>query len=198
MGCASLLTRLRIQEYSYAAKRGLQVGGGGRKTNKTAPVIQPIMDPCLGLNEVGLTDTIMATIWRLGPLGASYAVTSNVENLHLASDIAIIHRSAKRILLYQSKVACLKGTDFKLKSPVTQAQASELTSLASKMIKIGPDEFSVSTRLALYQVGTAANNSMKSSFEFGVPPTIGYGIVGLSLEDFYFHPSALACRSLDF
>jgi hypothetical protein len=55
--------------------------------------------------------------------------------------------------------------------------------LASKAIEIDSEVYSVTTRLALYQDGRTANASMDSSSDFGVPAKIGYGIVGLSIDD---------------
>jgi hypothetical protein len=183
MGCASLLTKLRIVQFEHAAANGIQFAGGGNKQNPAAPHIQPV-NGRRGLNEVGLTDGIMSALWRLGPFGASYAVTANVENLHLASDIAFIHRASKRIRLYQAKVASLHGKTYKLKSSVTAQQVSGLKALESKKISIGNVAFDVSVRLALYQAGVQSNRSMSTSSTFGVSADIGWGIFGVSQHDF--------------
>lgn len=184
MGCASLLTKLRVVQFEHAARAGIQIGGGGTTNVRTAPRFQPVNGP-RGLNEVGLTDGIMTALWRLGPIGASYAVTANVENLHLASDIAFIHRATKRILLYQSKVAWFDGANFRLKSNVTAQQVSDLKVLESKTISIGGVSFVVSTRLALYQAGLPNNNTMSTSLNFGVSPELAGLIAGVAQQDVF-------------
>jgi hypothetical protein len=182
MGCASLLARLRVVQFEHAALAGTQFARGGTKNKRTNPLIRAVNGP-RGLNEVGVTDGVMAALWRFGPIAASYAVTANVENLHLASDIAIIHRATTRILLYQAKVASFDGANFKLKSSVTAKQVSDLTALESKKLNIGKVAFDVSTRLALYQAGEGSFGSMSTSPIFGVSARLALAIAGVSPHD---------------
>lgn len=105
-----------------------------------------------GLNEVGVTDSAVATLWKAGPNGASYAVTSGAESRHLGADIALVHRRTHGILLYQAKLARLERGVFRLKSvaPVTQVRR-----LRRRSVVLSGVEYAVTSRFALYQIDHA-------------------------------------------
>jgi hypothetical protein len=103
----------------------------------------------LDLNEVGVTDTALAAIWRFGPIGAAYAVSSHAEAQQLGADIAIVRAGARRILLYQAKLAEAKDGLFSLKSAVTRKQLGLLRRV--RVVEIQGKEFQLTARLALYQ-----------------------------------------------
>lgn len=142
MGCASWRTRHRLLEYAAVAPAGAVIRGGP----SSGPTVQA--NRGLGLNEVGVTDSVMTTLWHFGPASAAYAVSSGAESNHLGADIAIVHSSTNRILLYQAKLAQLDGASFKLKSNATSDQVA-LLSQAS--VTLGGTTYGVTGRLALYQ-----------------------------------------------
>ncbi len=106
-----------------------------------------------GLNEVGITDGVLAAIWRFGPNAAVYAISSHAEANHLGADIAIVQLSASRILLYQAKLARLRDDVYKLKSQVTKSQLILQLKLLRRRrpIEILGIRYQITSRLALYQ-----------------------------------------------
>jgi hypothetical protein len=140
MGCASWRCRYRLREHAVLAPFGGLVRGGERLSLVGADVV--------GLNEVGVTDLIMAALWRFGPQDVAYAVTSGAESGHLGADIAILRQAASRILLYQAKIAVLENDVFKLKSPLTDGQ---IRMLRKRSVTIDDRRYEVTGRLALYQ-----------------------------------------------
>jgi hypothetical protein len=102
----------------------------------------------LGLNEVGVTDSVMTTLWRFGPNAAAFAVSSGAEANHLGADIAIVHSATTRVLVYQAKLASLVNGRFTLKSKVTVSQARMLL---RRSVTLGGLRHEVTGRLALYQ-----------------------------------------------
>lgn len=98
---------------------------------------------------MGITDAVLAAIWRFGPDAAAYAISSHAEAKHLGADIAIVHLPTTRILLYQAKLARLDDGAFKLKSPVTEGQLAILRRPSS--IEVLGTRYQVTGRLALYQ-----------------------------------------------
>src|SRR5258708_26375632 len=89
MGCASWRSHHRLREHAALAPLGGAIQGS--KSPKLAHT------EVLGLNEVGVTDLVMATIWRFGPQAAAYAVSPGAEANHLGADIAILHQRTSRI-----------------------------------------------------------------------------------------------------
>ena len=66
----------------------------------------------------------------------------------LGADIAIVHSSTSRILLYQAKLARLDGSQFDLKSDATTDQIALLNQAS---VTVDGRSYSVTGRLALYQ-----------------------------------------------
>lgn len=146
MGCASWRVRHRYREYSALAPAGGAISGGP-KTRPTFTSVEP-----WGLNEVGVTDGTMVTLWKAGPNGASYAVTSGAESQHLGADIALVHRRTNRILLYQAKLARLERGVFRLKSV---APAAQVRRLRRRSVVLSGVQYAVTSRFALYQIDDA-------------------------------------------
>jgi hypothetical protein len=142
MGCASWRAHFRLREHA-----GLAPTGGTITQSRTAPVLGSAN--ILGLNEVGVTDLVMATIWRFGPNAAAYAVSAAAEANHLGADIAIIQPGSHRLVLYQAKIARLVTGTYRLKSRLTPSQ---IRLLSSEHVTLQGSEYLVTGRLALYQV----------------------------------------------
>ena len=143
MGCASWRSHYRLREHAELARA--RVAGFIRGSAALRIESADATD----LNEVGITDTVLAAIWRYGPSAAAYAISSHAEAKHLGADIAIVHLSTSRILLYQAKLATHNAGEFILKSPVTKQQAALLR--RKYRIEIQGTWYRVTGRLALYQ-----------------------------------------------
>ena len=140
MGCASWRSHDRLREHADLAPFGGTIrSNSGVFRGATS---------ALGLNEVGVTDVVMATMWRFGPRAAAYAVSSTAESNHLGADIAIVHLSSARVLLYQAKLAQLQGVDYVLKSSVT---ASQVRLLNRRRVRLDGIRYQVTGRVAIYQ-----------------------------------------------
>jgi hypothetical protein len=141
MGCASWRAHYRVREYIDLAPSGGVIRGG--------PTNAPSMarPDALGLNEVGVTDSVMTALWRFGPNAAAFAVSSGAESNHLGADIAIVHSGSTRVLVYQAKLASLVNDQFTLKSKVTVSQARMLR---RKSVTLGGLRHGMTGRLALY------------------------------------------------
>jgi hypothetical protein len=140
MGWASWRSHYRLREHAALAPVGGTIRAGAGPIRGSTSV--------LGLNEVGVTDLVMATIWRFGPRAAAYAVSPTAEANHLGADIAIIHPATTRLLLYQAKLAHLQSETYILKSPVT---VSQMRLLNRRYVTLDGDRYRISGRLALYQ-----------------------------------------------
>jgi hypothetical protein len=142
MGCASWRAHHRLREYAETAPSGGIIRGGPRSQPTTRPAV------ALGLNEVGVTDAVMAVLWRLGPEASAYSISPGAESNHLGADIAFVHSATKRVLLYQAKLAKLDGTVFRLKS---DASTDHVEMLTRASVKLNGVAFAVTGRMALYQ-----------------------------------------------
>lgn len=142
MGCAAWRARSRLLEHAALAPIGGTLRGGPVVPLRTSS------PGVLGLNEVGVTDAIMATLWQFGPRAAAYAVSQGAESNHLGADIAIIHSSTDRLLLYQSKLGRVEADQLTLKSPVTASQGKLLR---RRRVPISGRTYDVTGRLAIYQ-----------------------------------------------
>lgn len=142
MGCASWRAHYRVREYIDLAPSGGVIRGGPTNAPSTA------RPDALGLNEVGVTDSVMTTLWRFGPNAAAFAVSSGAEANHLGADIAIVHSATTRLLVYQAKLASLVNGRFTLKSKVTVSQARMLQ---RKSVTLGGLRHGMTGRFALYQ-----------------------------------------------
>jgi hypothetical protein len=147
MGCASWRSHYRLREYAALAQAGPDPVAQVIRVDRGSLAIETAA--VLDLNEVGVTDTVVAAIWRFGPSAAAYAISSSAEHEHLGADIAIAHLSTSRILLYQAKLAEHKDGKFRLKSPVTKTQVRQLSQ--RRPITIQGIPYEVTGRLALYQ-----------------------------------------------
>jgi hypothetical protein len=159
MGCASWCAHDRLGEHAALAPAGsvMREAGG-------VPVFGQAT--ALGLNEVGVTDLVMTTLWRCGPRAAAYAVSAGAETHHVGADIAILHPGpTNRIIHYQAKLAWLDDSVFRLKSTVTKAQVEKLN---RRTVDIQGDTYDVTGRVALYQADTAP-------FLRGRPACCGFG-----------------------
>ena len=144
MGCASWRSHYRLREYASLDGVATVIRGTGALRTEFASVI--------GLNEVGITDAVLAAIWRFGPNAVAYAISSQAEARHLGADIAIIHQRTSRILLYQAKLARYDSDGaFRLKSPVTRQQLRLLR--RRNPIVIDGTRYQVTGFLALFQQG---------------------------------------------
>lgn len=144
MGLASWRAHWTLAEYASAV-----TSGGALRSQSSRPRFNHALDP-LGLNEVGVTDAVLATLWQFGPGGAAYGVSARAENRYFGADIAFVDFASKRILLYQAKLARLVGADLKLKSHVPVSHVGHLT---RRTVRIGGGKYAVTGRLALYQTG---------------------------------------------
>ena len=144
MGCASWRSVFRLREHAAIAPASATIHG--RRSLSVSP------SDVLGLNEVGVTDLVMAAVWRFGPNAAAYAVAQGAEHDHLGADIAILHRATSRILLHQAKLAHLSDGTFTLKSEVTAGQVGKLR---KRFVVIQDIRYKMSGRLALYQADSA-------------------------------------------
>lgn len=142
MGMASWRAHWILNEYAAAAG-----GGGNVFSSGGRPRFNHSLDP-LGLNEGGVTDAVLATLWQFGPAGAVYGVSARVESRYFGADIAFIDAGRKRILLYQAKLARLDGADLNLKPRVPQSHVGHLT---RRSVRVDGDRFDVTGRLALYR-----------------------------------------------
>lgn len=143
MGYASWRAHDWLGEYATLVRAGVAVRIRGRASLEFA-------DAALtGLNEVGVTDLVLAAIWKSGPRGAARAISSTAENEHLGADIAIVQQSKARILLYQAKLAAYCRGTFRLKSKVTKDQLDRLR--RQDPVEIAGSPYCVAGRLALYQ-----------------------------------------------
>ena len=142
MGLASWRAHWTLSEYAAAA-----TGGGAVFSRSGRPRFNHSLDP-LGLNEVGVTDAVLATLWQFGPGGAAYGVSARAENRYFGADIAFVDVASKRILLYQAKLARLGGSDLNLKSRVPPSHVGLLT---RRSVRVDNDRYAVAGRLALYQ-----------------------------------------------
>ena len=102
----------------------------------------------LSLNEVGVTDEVMDTLWQCGPTAASYAVTAGAETHHVGADIAILRPSTTKLIHYQAKLGWLDGSNFVLKAPVSRAQVEKLN---RRTVPIQGVTYTVTGRIAVYQ-----------------------------------------------
>ncbi len=159
MGWASWRSHYQLSEYASLAPRA-GIVRGGRKLRIEQPGV-------LGLNEVGVTDHVLAAIWRFGPAAAAYSVSSRAEARHLGADIAIVHQPTSRILLYQAKLAQRADSEFRLKSPVTRSQLTLLRD--PREIRIQGARYQVTSRLAL----RAAASSRYSAARHRAAMTVG-------------------------
>ena len=117
MGLASWRAHLSFTDYAASSPGGKTFAGG----KKSPPKAKAVM--VTDLNEIGVTDSVMAALWGSGPFGSAAATTGPAEKHYLGADIAIIDQAANRLLLYQAKVGHLvSSTDLKLKSKVTASQ----------------------------------------------------------------------------
>lgn len=140
LGCASWRSYYTLREHAAIAPAGTIIRG-----RKSLRFDRPAV---LGLNEVGVTDLVMAAIWRFGPRGAAHAISTGAEANHLGADIAILHNGLSRILLYQAKLASLRDGIFSLKSKVTERQ---IRLLRKRSVVLRGTRFQVTGRLAVYQ-----------------------------------------------
>src|SRR5690242_18141946 len=122
MGCASWRAHNRVREHAEVAPASSVIRGSRRRAPQTS------QSGVLGLNEVGVTDAVMATLWRFGPSAAAFAVSPGAEANHVGADMAIVHSAKKRILLYQAKLGQLQVDDaFHFKTKVGANQIRMLT-----------------------------------------------------------------------
>ncbi len=122
MGIASWRARSALRSYAYATTRPATV------LKKVGAGATTVTASSTALNEVGVTDAVMSTLWCHSPQDATYAITSQAEATVLGGDLAIVDAS-NVIHVYQSKIveSIDAATDeYVLKSAVTHAQASLL------------------------------------------------------------------------
>lgn len=153
LGCASWRARYTLSEYAALAPIGGVIGRKKGGKGWQPAVGQPTPR---GMNEVGVTDAVMATLWRYGPLDAAYAVSAPAESFHIGADIAVVDWENQQCVHYQAKVAKFTHTRsgdpiFTLKSGVTDKQVSRL---GMQLLTLRNTTLKVTGRLALYQIET--------------------------------------------
>lgn len=149
MGLASWRAHCWYSEYTKAQQSAKIITGG--------PVSPPTIGrpESWGLNEVGVTDAVMTTMWKLGPANVSFAVSSGAESNHFGADIAILDRTGGRLVVYQAKLARLEQKRLRLKSNVEQEHLKLLLCPRNITLESMPEskkKFSIISRLALYQI----------------------------------------------
>lgn len=143
MGLASWRAHLSMTDYESASAVGKTLTGGRKSPPKFKAVV------ATGLNEVGVTDSVMAALWGSGPFESAADTTGPAEKHHLGADMAIIDKSANRLLLYQAKIGSLiSSTDLELKSKVTTSQVALMKKSA---VTVDGIKYAVTGRLAIYQ-----------------------------------------------
>ncbi len=145
MGLASWRARFALKEYATAAKTGrLHHWGTMAPAQTTSP-------ETLDLNEVGVTDAVMASLWKCGPPKSAYGVTAGAGSSYLAADIAVVQQATNRILLYRAKLGSLgsESTDLQLKSPISE---EHVRSLRRETLQVGDVTYGLTGRLAIFQI----------------------------------------------
>ncbi|QIG44168.1 hypothetical protein G5V58_16555 [Nocardioides anomalus] len=119
MGIASWKVRMTLREYATSARRTdvmIAKAAGLAVTSHFEP---------WSISEVGISDAAMAALWRHGPDGGAYAITSKAEAYLLGGDLAIVDRS-KKLRIYQAKVVQRidrTTNEYVLKSGLTAAHS---------------------------------------------------------------------------
>lgn len=150
LGLASWRARAHLEDYTIAAGNALRLTTKGAQKQGT---LRPILMGARRrpqLSELGVTDAVLATIWRFGPDGITHEVAPLAERYFTGADIAFVDGANRRILLYQSKVAQLAGATFRLKSTLEGRHRALLTTTSP--LAIAGRDYSVTGRLALYQI----------------------------------------------
>jgi hypothetical protein len=122
MGIASWRARATLSEYAQA------VDIPGSSLNKSQGGVVTGRPEHWSLNEVGVSDAVMASLWRHAPEGMTYVVSSQAESQFLGGDLAIVDGTLA-IRVYQAKL--VKDVDrstneYVLKSPLTHAHSFHL------------------------------------------------------------------------
>lgn len=180
MGLASWRVRAALDEYELGrAASGAHVAVSS-KTLTAGTHIDP-----LTLNEVGVTDGAVSVLWMFGPRSVAQSVSAPAENQYLGADIAFVDHRAKRLLVYQAKLASWNGVEFVLKSPVTLPQVQLLS---ASSVGLGGVNYDMSGRVALYQNHVDFGHWVPNSFAGWRATSLG-GLTGAL-------PSPKAARAL--
>lgn len=165
LGLASWRAHLSLAEYAGAAPGGMVFAGA-----KSAQVQTP---KALGLNEVGVTDSVIATMWRCAPVSTAASTTGPAEKHHFGADLAIVDLNGNRLLLYQAKLGSLSPSgDLVLKSQVPSGQVKLLR---RKSVIVGGNRFSITGRLAIYQVDYTPHLHLPAGFSLPASVLIPFG-----------------------
>lgn len=97
MGIASWRVRAALQEYAGAS----DLPSSGILAISRGGVVADRPD-AWSLNEVGVTDAVMAALWRHAPENMTYAISSGAENSVFGGDLAIV--GSQTIRIYQAKL----------------------------------------------------------------------------------------------
>lgn len=155
LGLASWRARAHLEDYADTSVRALRLTTKGTvKSANLRPVVAGAQRRP-AVSELGVTDAVLATIWRFAPQGITHEVSPLAERYFTGSDIAFVDGDTRRILLYQAKVARLSGLALRLKSEVTVHQRTLLTS--KRPLMIAGHNYSLTGRLAMYQTEYGAN-----------------------------------------
>jgi hypothetical protein len=149
LGLASWRARAHLEEYAVAAGNALRMTTKGTQKQGTLRPIFAGAQRRPQLSELGVTDAVLATIWRFGPDGITHEVAPLAERYYTGADIAFVDGGSRRILLYQAKMAWLSGATFRVKSELKGRQRALLTS--AKPLSVAGRDYAVTGRLALYQ-----------------------------------------------
>ncbi|NPD06522.1 hypothetical protein HN031_17745 [Nocardioides sp. zg-1308] len=117
MGIASWKTRATLKEYALASD------AAGRILEKKGAGVATAVPSRWSVNEVGVTDGSMTSLWRHAQVGSTYAITSQAESQVLGGDLAIVD-GADSLRIYQAKLVERVDTatnEYVLKSPLTHA-----------------------------------------------------------------------------
>lgn len=148
-GLASWRARAHLEDYADAADRSLRLTTRGTRKQGTLRPVLAGARPRPQISELGVTDAVLATLWRFGPFGITHEVAPRAERYYTGADIAFVDGAGRRILLYQAKVAWLSGASFQLKSELAGHHRALLT--ATRPLSIVGRDYSITGRLALFQ-----------------------------------------------
>lgn len=177
LGLASWRAHFLLTEYAGAAPSGMIFAGA-----KSAQVQTP---QALGLNEVGVTDSVIATMWRCAPASTAASTTGPAEKHHFGADLAIVDLNRNRLLLYQAKLGSLTPSgDLVLKSQVPSGQVKLLR---RRSVLVGGRSFSVTGRLAIYQIDYTPHLHLPPGFSLPHSFLIPFGVGPADALQYFQH-----------
>jgi hypothetical protein len=166
MGAASFRVRERMREYAAGVSPTSGLAASSPQASGSISALSKGLDPW-SVDERGLTDLVMSTLWWFGPSRAEHvsclAVTQSGESKATGADVAFVDVASHRILVYQSKVAYRHsdGVRFELKNAV---KAHHPVLLGKTQLDFNGTSHGFEGRLALYNTAPASESD-ESDFE---------------------------------